>query len=258
MGARKMVLLRPRHVQQFITNESTQHCRITMIEHCSILRDFLAFLYQAGSTSINLSAAVVSPKTYRHERSPRFLSRDEIQAVLRSVDRNTPIGRRDYAMLLLLSTYGLRGIEVVRMKLEDLDWRTEKLSLRHRKGRHASVYPLTGTVAEALVAYLKKGRPTTTHREIFLTDVAPFRPMQTVAVRHVLKKHLRAAGLESRGAGAHTLRYSCAQRLFDDDFSVKVIGDYLGHRNLDTTLRYIKIDFKSLREVALNNGEEML
>ena len=115
--------------QQQVRWAVRQFSLITMIEHCSILGDFLAFLYQAGSTSSDLSTAVVSPKTYRHERSPRFLSRDEIQAVLRSVDRNTPIGRRDYAMLLLLSTYGLRGIEVVRMKLEDLDWKTARNGL---------------------------------------------------------------------------------------------------------------------------------
>ena len=258
MGARKISQLGPRHVQQFILNEATGYGRQTMLEYCSILRDFLIFLYQNRITEANLSTAVVSPKSFGHERSPRFLSRDEIQSVLRCVDRNTSIGRRNYAMLLLLSTYGLRGIEIVRMKLDDIAWQAEKLHLRNRKGRHDSIYPLTSSVAEALVDYLKKGRPTTTHREIFLTDAAPFRPVQTVAVRHVLKKYLRAAGLESRGAGAHTLRYSCAQRLFDEDFSIKVIGDYLGHRNLDTTLRYVKIDLKGLREVAVNSGEEML
>jgi len=258
MGARKISQLEPRHVQQFILNEAAGYGRQTMLEYCSILRDFLVFLYQNRVTSANLSTAVVSPKCFRHERAPRFLSRDEIQSVLRCVNRDAGIGRRNYAMLLLLSTYGLRGIEIVRMKLEDLDWRDEKLHLRNRKGRHDSIYPLTSSVVEALVDYLKNGRPATTRREIFLTDVAPFRPVQTVAVRHVLKKYLRVAGLDTRGAGAHTLRYSCAQRLFDEDFSIKVIGDYLGHRNLDTTLRYVKIDIKGLREVAMNSGEEML
>lgn len=257
-GVKKFRALNARVIHQFIREEGQRHCRQTMVGYCSILRNFLAYLYASGQTRADFSTVVVSPKTYRHERCPRFLTRADVEALLKAVDRTTAIGHRDYAMLLMLSTYGLRGIEVVRMCLEDADWRAEKLHIRARKGGRPSVYPLTPAVAEALVAYLKGGRPESRHREIFLTQYAPFRPMHTVAVRHVVKKYLKAAGRDVRGVGAHTFRYSCAQRLFENDFSIKVIGDYLGHRHLGTTQRYIKIDIKNLRSVAINDGEAML
>lgn len=181
-GVKKFQTLNARVIHRFIQEEGQQHGRQTMISYCSILRSFLAYLYASGQTRADFSTVVVTPKTYRHERCPRFLSREDIQAVLRAVDRSTAIGRRNYAMLLLLVTYGLRGIEVVRMRLEDADWRAEKIHIHARKGGHPSVYPLTSTVAEALVAYLKDGRPECRHREMFVTQHAPFRPLRTVAV----------------------------------------------------------------------------
>lgn len=257
-GVKKFAALNGRVIQDFIRKEGQKYGRHTMLGYCSILRNFLAYLYASGQTKADLSTAVVTPKTYRHERCPRFLPREDIQAMLRAVDRTSAIGRRNYAILLMLSTYGLRGIEVVRMCLEDVEWQAEKLHIRGRKGGRPSVYPLTPAVADALVVYLREGRPEGGHREIFLTQHAPHRPMQTVAVRHVARKYLKAAGRDMRGVGAHTFRYSCAQRLFEDDFSIKVIGDYLGHRHLGTTQRYIKIDINNLRSVAINDGEAML
>jgi integrase/recombinase XerD len=257
-GVKKFRALSCRIIHEFVREEGKQYSRITMVSYCSILRNFLAYLYASGQTKVDFSTAVVAPKTYRHERCPRFLPREDIEAMLKTVNRTSAIGRRNYAMLLLLSTYGLRGIEAVQMRLDDVEWRAEKLHIRARKGGRHSVYPLTPAVADALVVYLREGRPESRHREIFLTQRAPFRPIQTVAVRHVVKKHLKAAGRDVRGVGAHTLRYSCAQRLFENDFSIKVIGDYLGHRHLGTTQRYIKIDIKSLRSVAINDGEAML
>jgi integrase/recombinase XerD len=257
-GIKKFRALNHHVIQEFIREEGRRYCRNTMIGYCSILRSFLAYLYASGQTRADFSTAVVTPQTYRHERCPRFLPREDVTAMLETVDRTTAIGRRNYAMLLLLSTYGLRGVEAVQVRLDDVEWRAGKIHVRARKGGRHSVYPLTPTVANALIAYLKDGRPGSSHREIFLTQYAPFRPMQTVAVRHVLKKYLKAAGCDAQGVGAHTLRYSCAQRLFESDFSIKVIGDYLGHRHLGTTQRYIKIDLKNLRSVAINDGEVML
>lgn len=257
-GVKKFHSLNARVVQEFVRAEGQQYCRHTMVSYCSILRNFLAYVYASGQFKADFSTAVVTPKTYRHERCPKFLTRREIESMLETVDRRTAIGRRNYAMLLLLTSYGLRGIEVVRMRLEDIEWRAEKIHVRARKGSHSSVYPLTSVVAEALVGYLKDGRPQSQDRHVFLTPRAPFRPLQTYALRHVVRKYVKASGRDVRGIGAHTLRYSCAQRLFDGNFSIKVIGDYLGHRYLGTTQRYVKIDLANLRSVAVNDGEAML
>jgi site-specific recombinase XerD len=256
-GVGKLRLLKRQTIQDFVVAEGRQYCRQTMIGYCSILRNFLSFLFSCRRIPRDHSAVVVTPRTYRHEHCPRYLTKSEIEKVLAAVDRETSVGKRDYAVLLLLATYGLRGIEVVRLSFGDVDWESETLHIRSRKVGNSSRYPLAASVAGALASYLKDGRPQTRHREVFVTAHAPFRPVRTVAIRHVVKKYLRESGLDVRGAGAHTFRYSCAQRLFEEDFSIKMIGDYLGHRELGTTQRYVKIDLKNLREVATNDGEEM-
>jgi site-specific recombinase XerD len=257
-GVCKLRSLHREAIHDFIRAQGEHYGRASMAHICSALRGFLSFLYTSRRLPTDFSAVVVAPTIYKHERCPRFLTPAEVGSVLSAVDRHSACGKRDYAALLLLATYGLRGIEVARLRLDDIEWRAEQLHIRSRKGGNHSVYPLTSATAEALVAYLKHARPKSTHREVFLTHHAPFRPVQTVTLRHVVKKHLRRAGIKTKGAGAHTFRYSCAQRLFENDFSIKVIGDYLGHRHLGTTQRYMKIDLKHLREVAINDGEGLL
>ena len=257
-GCNKMSQLNRNHIQQFIISESNRYSRSTMIAYCSILRSFLAYLYRSRMIRADFSAVVITPKIYKHEKCPSFLKEHEIRATLSAVDQNSIIGKRDYAILMLLSTYGLRGIEVTQLRLEDIDWRSKKIHFRGRKAGNNSTYPLTNTVAESIISYLKNSRHKSKYREVFISHRAPYKPIQTVAIRHIVQKYLKIAGIDTHLRGAHTFRYSCAQRLFENDFSTKVIGDYLGHRNPETTQRYIKIDIKHLRQVAINDGEEML
>jgi len=162
-------------------------------------------------------------------------------------------------MLLMLTTYGLRSVEVIHLRLEDIDWRTNRLYIRKRKPGNSSVYPLSVSVGNAIVDYLRNGRPENGYRSVFLSHRSPYRPFKNPSVVQVAtKKYMHRAGFEMVGIGAHIFRYSCAQRLFEDNFELKVIGDYLGHRDLDTTRRYMKIDITHLREVALNYGEDLL
>jgi len=178
-GIRKINRLPSKAIQDFIMEEAKQRCRVTMISYCSILRQFLSFLYASGRTRRDFSSVVITPQSYRHERSPRFLTRNEIARVLQSVDRQSSVGPRNYAILQLLATYGLRGIEVARLRLDDIEWRAEKIHFHSKKSDGHSVYPLAAAVAEALVAYLKTGRPPSNHREVFLPMLrrsAPCRP----------------------------------------------------------------------------------
>ena len=257
-GCNKMSKLNRCVIQQFIISEGHRYSRQTMRRYCSILRGFLSYLYASRMTKADFSAVVITPKVYKHEKCPSFLKEDEIRATLSAVDQSTTIGKRDYAILIMLSTYGLRGLEIVRLRLDDIDWRSEKIHIRRRKAGNNSIYPLAPTVAKAIISYLKNSRHKSKHRELFISHRAPHRPVQTVAIRHIVQKYLRIAGIDTHLRGAHILRHSCAQRLFENDFSTKVIGDYLGHRNLETTQRYIKIDIKHLRQVALNDGEDIL
>jgi site-specific recombinase XerD len=258
-GCNKMAKLNRSVIHRFIVSEGESYARNTMQRHCSTLRGFLEFLYSSGTIRAPFSTIVVMPKIYQHEKCPRFLKDEEVRALLSSVDQSTAIGKRNYAILLMLATYGVRGIEIARLQLDDIDWRSQKIHIRRRKAGNNSAYPLTPSVANAILVYLKESRHhNSTHRQLFLIHVAPFRPITTVVVQQVVQKHLRIAGLDPEGRGAHVLRHSCAQRLLEEEFSIKVIGDYLGHRSLDTTRRYIKIDIRHLREVALNDGEDLL
>src|SRR5208282_3594090 len=173
-GVDDLKTLGSKHIHAFIVQEGQRYSRVTLSDRCSMLRGFLSHLYRRGITSTDLSLAVVSPRIYQHEQCPRFLTRAEVEAVLAAVDRQTPQGRRDYPMLLLLAVYGLRGIEVIRLRLDDIDWRKQVLSVRARKAGNHTAYPLAVSVGEAIVSYLQNGRPQSTHREVFLSTVAPF------------------------------------------------------------------------------------
>jgi integrase len=202
---------------------------------------------------------VVSPHLFAHECCPRFLTRAEIRAVLSAVDRRTPLGLRDYAILLLLSTYGLRGIEVIRLRLEDIDWRNERIRIRARKAGNETVYPLAPSVGRAVLAYLKRGRPVSPDREIFVSEAAPFRALRrTSALGCVARKHFAKAGIHVERPGAHTFRYSCAQALLEDQTPLKTIADFLGHRDPSSTHRYTMIALDDLRGVAMGDGEDLL
>jgi site-specific recombinase XerD len=208
--------------------------------------------------ALDLSGAVIAPRVYQHDHCPRFLTRSQIDAVLVVIDRTTRVGRRDYAMVLLLTVYGLRGVEVARLRLEDLDWRNRKLHIRGRKSGNHTTYPLAESVDQALVDYLRHGRPPSSHREVFLSVIAPFGPLVGgAALASQIGKYLHQAGITVDRPGTHLFRYSCAQRLFEEGLSLKCIGDYLGHRDLHSTQRYTKIAIDQLREVALGDVEEL-
>jgi len=258
-GITDLGAIAPGTIHAFIASEGGHFARRTMSGRCSALRGFLSFLYLKNRTPVDLSVLVVAPRLYAHECCPRFITRPEIRAVLSSVDRRTALGLRDYAMLILLSTYGLRGIEVIRLRLNDINWRNERVHIRARKAGNASVYPLAPSVGRALLIYLQRGRPKTNAREIFVSVVAPFRALSRAsALAHVVRKHFAKAGIRVERPGTHTFRYSCAQVLLEDQTPLKTIGDYLGHRNPASTHQYTMIALDQLRAVAMSDGEDLV
>jgi integrase/recombinase XerD len=251
--------LQPEAIHRFLVARGQRCCRSTLRTQGTQLRGYLAYLHRCGAVALDLSGVVIAPRVYRHDQCPRFLTRPQIDAVLAAIDRNTTVGRRAYAMVLLLVVYGLRGMEVVRLHLDDIDWRNRKLHIRRRKAGNNTTYPLAASVDDAIFAYLRNGRPTSPHREVFLSAIAPFRPLVNNAslASHIVQC-LKQAGITVHRPGTHLFRYSCAQRLFEEGMSLKFIGDYLGHTDADSTQRYTKIAIDQLREVALGDAEELL
>ena len=258
LGVAKLSELSPAILSAFVTDRGQEWSKHAIRGLCSALRVFLGYLHRERLIDRDLSLSMHSPKCYRLAGIPRSISWSEVQRVLESVDRRTAVGKRDYAILLLLVTYGLRSREVAALTLEDLDWERERLGVPERKAGHSTAYPLSPIVGEAILDYLKNGRPKTTDRHVFFRGFAPAGPVTAPVISSRAAHYLRQVGVTVPRPGSHTLRHTCVQRLVDAHFSLKAIGDYVGHRSPDSTKIYSKVDVEALREVALGHGEEVL
>lgn len=246
--------LSPALLAAFIVDRCPGLSRSSRRDLCGTLHVFLRYCHRERVIGRDLSVAVQPPQVYRLAELPRAITWDEVRRMLDCVDRRAAVGRRDYALLV---TYGLRAHEVAGLTLDDIDWQHERLSIPQRKAGHWSAYPLASIVGEAVIDYLKNGRPQTADRHVFFRAVAPCRPITSAVVSVAVAKHLRCAGVKVHRAGAHTLRHTCVQRLVDAEFSLKTIGDYVGHRSTASTKIYTKVDIAALREVAMGNGEAL-
>lgn len=224
---------------------------------CSTVRVFLRYCHREGIVADDLAATIEVPRNYKLAALPRSISWDDVRRVLAAVDRRTATGRRDYAILLLLVTYGLRAGEVARLRLDDIDWKRDRLHIPDRKAGNSTAYPLASPVAQALVDYIRSGRPETDDRRVFFRVVAPRAPLGPAGVTCRALTYLRRAGVQVPHPGSHTLRHACVKRLVDAQLPFKTVGDYVGHRCSEATAAYAKIDLTALREVALGDGEQL-
>jgi integrase/recombinase XerD len=166
----------------------------------------------------------------------------------------SPTGRRDYAILMLLASYGLRAGEIIRLRLDDIDWKHEALHVRHSKTGAHSELPLLRTPGEAILNYLQKARPESTHREVFLRVRAPYRAFKSgTSLCSVVRARLTAAGVVPQGkSGPHAFRHARAMSLLRASVPMKTLGDVLGHRSSRSTGVYLKLATEDLRAVCLD------
>jgi len=258
VGVTDFAALTPAHIDTFIKERARTLGPDAIKPVGGTLRVFLRYVHRQRLVPTDLSGAVERRRSYRQRTIPRSITWEQVHAVLQSIDRRDPLGKRDYAILLLLVTYGLRAREVAALTLEDIDWPRERLRIPRRKGGHATTFPLSPLVGTAVLEYLQQGRPQTADRHVFQSTRAPAVPIRFNVVGHRASTYLRKAGIVVPRAGSHTFRHTCVQRLVDADFSFKVIGDYVGHRSPQTTQIYGKVAVETLRQLALGEGEEVL
>lgn len=215
------------------------------------LRSFLRFLYLRGETQIDLSLCVPTVRRWSQTQPHTLLSPEEVERILSAVDRSTPKGRRDYAILLLLARLGLRAGEIVFMELKDILWRTGEIVVRG-KGKKRDHLPLPSEVGEAVALYLCQDRGTSRSRQVFLRNLAPRVGLAGPgAVGHIVRYTLARAGLNTPcGSAAHLFRHSLATKMIRNGASITEISEILRHRCRKSTETYAKVDFRSLREVA--------
>lgn len=216
----------------------------------SSLSHFYRWLALRGHGGRHLIGALPPRRHYRLANVPCALSREQVQRLLSVVDRHQRNGRRNYAMLLLAATYGLRSCEVQALKVDDINWSDEEFHVFSSKTGHRHRLPLTRSVGEAILDYLREERPDSRHREVFLSSAPPHGPMRS-KINQWLSRCYDKAGIETPRRGTHTLRHSLAIHMLRDGATLKTIGDVLGHRSPDTTVIYTKLHVDDLRSVAL-------
>ncbi|WP_185641341.1 MULTISPECIES: site-specific integrase [unclassified Burkholderia] len=229
--------------------------RISIEERTVCLRDFLRHLWRTGRTAIDLTGTVIGPHIYEHEDIPVALRAADVQRVLDVTRKDhSHVGLRDYAILILLSTYGLRAAEVVNLRLEDIDWRREVLRVRHSKTGTYSELPLLREPGEAVLRYVEKARPSSGYREVFLRIQVPHRPFKNGSILNcITAARLRAAGVAPQGRkGPHAFRHARAVSLLRSGVPLKIIGDVLGHRSVVATAEYLKLAIEDLRAIGLD------
>ena len=224
--------------------------RVTIRGYAEHLRRFVRFAEDCGWCMPGMAEGIVPPRFYPGENVRSTLSRDEVWRLLATTDGDRPADKRDRAMLMLLIVYGLRAGEVRTLQLDDLDWENETLRVHRPKTGRTDLFPLSQAVGQAIVRYLVDVRPPRPERALFLTLWAPIRPLGRSAPGRMVRRRMDEAGIAAERRGTHTLRHTAAQHLLDRGVSLKVIGDYLGHRNPRSTKTYARFDLNALREVA--------
>jgi integrase/recombinase XerD len=252
-----LIRLRSSKVEAFLATIAPRVCRESLQHFVAHVRSFLRFLVGRGEIAAGMERAIDTPRVYRGERLPRALPWKTVQSFLAAIDRSTSMGRRDFAMFLLITTYGLRTSEVAALRLDDIEWRASRLRVPRPKTKTPIVLPLTKEVGAAIAGYLRRDRPDLPHREVFLRVRAPAGPLKPTAVTEAFQGWTRRTRLPIPYQGPHCLRHSLAVHLLRQGTSIKTIGDLLGHRSSEATCVYLRLAVEDLRDVALEVPAEV-
>ena len=225
-------------------------CRVSVAASAKALRAFFQHAAMRGWCAARVAAGIDGPRLFQHEVLPMGPPWPDVQRLIASTAGDFARDIRDRAILILLAAYGLRSSEVIGLRLEDVNWDSETVSIRRPKQRRAQEYPLVSEAGEAILRYLERVRPRCAQRELFLTFKAPFRRLSQGSLYHLVSTRLVALGIHVPRHGPHSLRHACAGRLVSEGFSLKEIGDHLGHSSAYATRIYAKVDLVGLREVA--------
>lgn len=249
--------LNPGHILGFVntlagTSIATAHCTT-----CS-LRVLLRYLYEEKILEKDYSYVVPQIKIDKTSRIPSAYSKEEVQKLLDSVDRGSPKGKRDYAVLLLASRLGMRAGDICSLSFKNIKWEHNDIELIQEKTQEKILLPLLPEVGSAIIDYLKYGRPITESTTIFVRHTCPITPLTPPTLHSIVSQYLRLAGIkvpDGKKHGPHALRHSLASALLEENTPLPIISEVLGHTTTNTTSIYLKIDVNHLRRCALEVSE---
>lgn len=242
------------HISNF-TMEITGH-RGKVSYELNSLRVFFRYLHRNGMTTKNPGLFIPASNRLRiREHLPAVWKEEDVSAILQCVDRGNPVGKRDYAMILLAVRLGLRGSDIKKLCFSDIDWEKETLTVTQQKTKELLILPLTNEIGMALIDYLREGRPVSSEPHVFLALRAPYQPLSRDNHLHqVLNKYIRRSGIvlyADQAHGMHSLRHTLASALLEQGTPLPVISGILGHRDSNTTMEYLRISVEQLRSCTL-------
>ena len=239
-------------ITDFVRREATKLKPSACGQPVTAVRSLIRFLASQGAVSAGLAGAVPPVRTWRHASLPRTISAAEVERALAACDSESDYGLREQAVVLLLARLGIRAGEVIRLRIDDIDWVRGCVLVRAGKTHRERSLPLSQEVGDALVLYLRQSRPVSPHRELFLRWLPPFRPLcKSVSICVLVQKVLKRAGISVYRPGAHIFRHTLATELANNGGTFKAIADVLGHGSIASTEIYAKLNLSSLSQVAM-------
>jgi len=238
-----------KYIKQFKCENKTS---MTVLLRC--LRGFTKHLYNIGENKVDLSIVIPKEKKVHQPKIPSIYSKKEIKILLDSIDRSSGMGKRNYAIILIATRLGLRASDISNLTLENLNWHTNEIVIYQIKTGKNLVLPLFADIGNAIIDYLKYGRPKSNERNLFLKGRPPYDSFSSSnIVTHIVQRAMIKSGLrtKNRKFGSHSLRHSLAFRMLEESISLNVISEVLGHENSQSTSYYLRIDLKSMRKCTL-------
>lgn len=256
-GIKSYSELKLEHVNSYIKVILCNYSKESTALHMGIMRRFLTYLYETGIIHDNLASRIITVKIdHSPAHLPSTLTEDEITRILAAVDRESPMGKRDYALLMIASRLGLRSSDIRNLKSENIDWSNHEIHITQVKTGEPLTLPLPDDVGWALIDYLKNARPVSEAPEIFLRVVAPHTVLSNP--NNVLIRYMRFAGVHYERLqhhGLHILRHSMATHMLDKEIPITTIQSVMGHVSCESTKRYTAINVHQLKECALEVPE---
>jgi len=257
-GIRQSTDIAASHTSGYINTLMGYSYKTVELELCG-LRSFLRYLHENDLHPENLAKSIPAIKARKQNRIPSVWTQENVARLLDVIDRGNPAGKRDYAIILLVTRLGLRTIDIKHLKLSDLKWRENRIELIQSKTATVLNLPLLPDVGWAIIDYLKNGRPKVESPFVFLRHLAPLAPFSDEDRLHqIVVKYMKLAKIPisaHKKKGMHSLRHTLASRLLAENTPLAVISDILGHISSDSTAVYLKVDVSRLRECALNPEE---
>lgn len=235
-----------------------ENCKTLSTRHCDAnsLRQFFRYLYQISFTDKDLSVFILKDNLKKQSDIPTTYTEDEIQRIINTPNRASAIGKRDYLVLLLAAEYGWRSSDITGFRLDQIDWEKNVIRFNQQKTGFPVEYPLLASVGNAVIEYLKHGRPSSDRKEIILSaEKSKYgQPLKAPTIHSIVSRYMKEAkitGWKEKKHGAHSLRHSLATNLLKKNVSLPVISTVLGHQQTETTKIYMKVDADSLKSCAL-------